>query len=28
VLDAKVTRECHIAAGGRSCTYRVEPRDS
>jgi predicted ArsR family transcriptional regulator len=26
VLDAKITRECHIASGGRSCTYRVEPR--
>ena len=25
VLDARVTRECHIASGGRSCTYRVEP---
>ncbi len=25
VLDANVTRECHIAAGGRSCTYRIEP---
>jgi predicted ArsR family transcriptional regulator len=25
VLDAKVTRECHIASGGRSCTYRIEP---
>jgi predicted ArsR family transcriptional regulator len=28
VLDAKVTRECHIASGGRSCTYRIEPADS
>jgi predicted ArsR family transcriptional regulator len=27
VLGAKVTRECHIASGGRSCTYRVEPLD-
>lgn len=27
VLGARVTRECHIASGGRSCTYRVEPRD-
>jgi predicted ArsR family transcriptional regulator len=26
VLLATVTRECHIAAGGRSCIYRVEPR--
>jgi predicted ArsR family transcriptional regulator len=26
VLRAKVTRECHIASGGRSCTYRVEPQ--
>lgn len=25
VLGAKLTRECHIASGGRSCTYRVEP---
>ena len=25
VLTAKITRECHIASGGRSCTYRVEP---
>ncbi len=25
VLGAKVTRELHIASGGRSCTYRVEP---
>jgi predicted ArsR family transcriptional regulator len=25
VLGAKVTRECHIPSGGRSCTYRVEP---
>ena len=25
VLRAKVTRESHIASGGRSCTYRVEP---
>ena len=28
VLGAKVTRECHIASGGRSCTYRVEPLDN
>jgi len=27
VLGAKVIRECHIASGGRSCTYRVEPVD-
>jgi predicted ArsR family transcriptional regulator len=25
VLGAKVTRECHIPTGGRSCTYRIEP---
>jgi predicted ArsR family transcriptional regulator len=25
VLRARVTRESHIASGGRSCTYRVEP---
>jgi predicted ArsR family transcriptional regulator len=25
VLGARVTRECHIASGGRSCTYRVDP---
>jgi predicted ArsR family transcriptional regulator len=25
VLGARVRRECHIASGGRSCTYRVEP---
>jgi predicted ArsR family transcriptional regulator len=25
VLGAKVTRECHIPSGGRSCTYKVEP---
>ena len=24
ILGATVTRECHIASGGRSCTYRVE----
>ena len=24
VLGARVTRECHIASGGRSCTYKVE----
>jgi predicted ArsR family transcriptional regulator len=27
ILGANVTRECHIATGGRSCTYRVEPLD-
>ena len=27
VLGATITRECHIASGGRSCTYRVEPLD-
>jgi predicted ArsR family transcriptional regulator len=27
VLGARVTRECHIASGGRSCTYRIEPLD-
>lgn len=27
VLGATVTRECHIASGGRSCTYRIEPDD-
>jgi predicted ArsR family transcriptional regulator len=27
VLGANVTRECCIATGGRSCTYRVEPRE-
>jgi predicted ArsR family transcriptional regulator len=27
VLGATVTRECHIASGDRSCTYRVEPLD-
>ena len=27
VLGAKVTRECHIPSGVRSCTYRVEPLD-
>ncbi len=27
VLGAKVTRECHIATGGRSCTYLIEPAD-
>jgi predicted ArsR family transcriptional regulator len=27
VLDAKVTRECHILTGGRSCTYRIEPAE-
>ena len=25
LFGANVTRECHIASGGRSCTYRVEP---
>ena len=28
VLGATVTRECHIASGGRSCTYLVEPLDT
>jgi Predicted transcriptional regulator len=28
VLGAKVTRECHIPSGGRSCTYRIVPTDS
>lgn len=28
VLGAKITRECHIASGGRSCTYKVEPAES
>ena len=27
VLGAKVTRECHIATGGRSCTYLIEPAE-
>lgn len=27
ILGARVTRECHIASGGRSCTYRVEVPD-
>jgi predicted ArsR family transcriptional regulator len=27
VLGAKVTRECHIASGDRSCSYRIEPAD-
>jgi predicted ArsR family transcriptional regulator len=27
VLNARVTRECHIASGGRSCTYRIDPLD-
>jgi predicted ArsR family transcriptional regulator len=27
VLGAKVTRQCHIASGGRSCSYKVEPAD-
>ncbi len=26
VLGAEIVRETHIASGGRSCTYRVEPR--
>ncbi len=28
VLGARVTRECHILTGARSCTYRIEPADS
>ncbi len=28
VLDARVTRISHIAAGDRSCTYRIEPREA
>ncbi len=28
VLHARVTRISHIAAGDRSCTYRIEPRDA
>ncbi len=28
VLGANITRECSIAAGDRSCTYRVEPLDT
>ena len=28
VLDARVTRISHIAAGDRSCTYRIEPRET
>jgi predicted ArsR family transcriptional regulator len=27
VLGAKVTRECHIASGGRACIYRVDPAE-
>jgi predicted ArsR family transcriptional regulator len=27
VLGVKVTRECHILTGGRSCTYRIEPEE-
>ncbi len=27
VLGAKVTRECHILTGGRSCSYLIEPLD-
>jgi predicted ArsR family transcriptional regulator len=28
VLGAKVTRECHILTGARSCTYRIEPYEA
>ena len=28
VLEARVTRISHIAAGDRSCTYRIEPRET
>jgi predicted ArsR family transcriptional regulator len=28
VLEARVTRVTHIAAGDRSCTYRIEPREA
>jgi predicted ArsR family transcriptional regulator len=28
VLGARVTRECHMPSGGRSCTYRVEAMDA
>jgi predicted ArsR family transcriptional regulator len=28
VLEARVTRISHIAAGDRSCTYRIEPHDA
>jgi len=28
LFGANVTRECHIASGGRSCTYRVDPPDA
>ena len=28
VLQARVTRVTHIAAGDRSCTYRIEPREA
>ena len=28
VLDARVTRISHIAAGDRCCTYRIEPRET
>ncbi len=27
VLDARVTRECHLLSGGRSCSYRIEATD-
>jgi len=27
ILGARVTRECHIGSGARSCTYLVEPRE-
>lgn len=27
VLEARVSRECNIVAGDRSCTYRIEPRE-
>ncbi len=28
VLGARVSRECHIPSGARSCTYRIEPLDT
>jgi len=28
VLQARVTRVTHIASGDRSCTYRIEPRET
>lgn len=28
ILDARVVRTSHIAAGDRCCTYRIEPRES